>query len=104
MAQISSQFLPCSFELKATMTTIDTKNAQLFPQFSNLSGELKWKIWECSIQRNALQPRIIEVLFSEESVLLPAEESEGPEIYDFVADIPPLLHVCHDSRVIALKV
>ena len=69
-----------------------------FPQFAKFAKfpqEIRDIVWKYA---TSLQPRIVEVRFS--------HPWSGPEMagHDFVAEIPAILHACHDSRAAGLKV
>lgn len=64
-------------------------------KFLDLPQEIRNTVWECAVEPDALQPRVVEVRFGEYRL---------SKSHDFVADIPPILHACRDSRKIALKV
>jgi 2EXR family len=73
---------------------ISKMDLETFPRFSQLVQEIKDTIWEFAI---LLQPRIVEV----RSLKL---YQYGKPTYDFVAMIPSILHACHESRLVGLRV
>jgi hypothetical protein len=54
-----------------------------FSNFSKLPQELQNMIWEFSIEPDELEPRVVEVRFTQD---------KRSNKHNFVSDIPPLLH------------
>lgn len=71
--------------------------------FSKLPAELRYKIWAYNLPR----PRIVPIQFGDDSISSPSDESprwsRGFTGCTSSAAVPVNLHVCHDSRVEALR-
>ncbi|ESZ96552.1 hypothetical protein SBOR_3054 [Sclerotinia borealis F-4128] len=62
------------------------------PRFDRFPPELRIMIWKFLIEE-----RLVEVRFANNHRMY------NPNAHDFIADVPIILHICHESRAIGLK-
>ncbi|KAI9649117.1 hypothetical protein NHQ30_001684 [Ciborinia camelliae] len=81
-------------------------------RFDILPPEIRIMVWEMTIQKRLvlMGPFNFKVIMDIEGLDLKIEvrfaskhRGDDPNIHDFIADIPVILHVCQESRIIGLK-
>src|SRR4051794_21265684 len=88
------------------MAKMQSLESASFPSFAELPAELRQEIWKLAFP----PPRIIqihtargEILFTNSKSTITRRRKKFKHVYATKASVPTVLHVCQESRLVALR-
>lgn len=96
--QVCSDGLTPASTSTSTSTSSPTPTPATFPFFNDLPLELRLKVWE-----HLLQPRIVIAACFDDEAGIPSRKRAQLAQRPNLAPVPVLLHVCHETRRLALQ-